>query len=419
MRCKIEGCYGRGEPVYMPASKSLSHRALIAAALAEGTSVLKMTFNEDIEATVAALRLAGAVIDIDRTTITVKGTNLVFPSDHAVNCGQSGSTLRFLLPLAARQRNSVRFTGSSTLLSRPQSVYQKLFDQKGLQFEREDSSIRVRGPLKAGSYVIDGSISSQFVSGLLFTLPLLSGDSTLTVEEPWVSRPYVTLTLQVLRHAGIEIVQEGNVFHIKGEQSYQPFEMRVEGDASQAVYFAALGCLSHPTGVRNLNMQSDQGDLVFLDFLAEMGARVERTSDGFRVIPAHLNGIRADLSCCPDLAPILFVLASRAEGPSVFTGCGTLRYKESDRIASMQKELAKTGCVFQVEKDTVTVYGPADCRMPAEFDGHQDHRIVMALAVLAAASGQPVTINGAEAITKSYPDFFADLRLAGVNVQEA
>lgn len=410
----------KGAEVFLPSSKSLSHRALITASLAEGVSRIRgIVSSRDIEATVSSVKKLGACFETDGNLITVTGTGQNFCYDGSVvDCGESGSTLRFLIPLFAIQEGTVRFTGHGKLMERPQTVYEHLFHEKGLLFEKKGSVLTVKGPLSGGKYTIRGDISSQFVTGLMLALPLCGENSVIHVLPPFESRSYVGLTMDALKRAGIHEEMKGNDIFISGGQCYSCFDTTVEGDDSQMAFFAEMalihGC---SVEVKNVSHHSHQGDHVITDLIQQFGGKTEEIPDGYRFTGGQLHAIHADLSDCPDLGPALFALATQAEGTSVFTGCGRLRIKESDRISCMEEELRKLGCVIESEGDTVRVTGKTEIRDNAVLNGHNDHRIVMALSVLSSLS-EGCIMEGAEAVSKSYPGFFTDFEECGLKVEQ-
>lgn len=404
--------------ICIPASKSLTHRALITAALAEGTSrLIEPVGNADTEATLRCISSLGAEWERAGKDLIIHGTGgRIGGGDTLLDCGESGSTLRFMIPLFAMSSGEVRFCGHGRLMERPQTVYEDIFRSQGLKFERQNGILKVQGPLKAGTYRIRGDISSQFISGMLFALPLAEGDSVIEIEPPYESGSYVDLTLSALADAGIEIAEGDLKYMIRGSQVYHPVQSRIEGDASQAAFFIALSMLRQvPLNIVNLNHHSRQGDAVMLKLAEAFGAEVREIPGGYRIIPHRMKAVHADLSDCPDLGPVLFAAAARAEGTSCFTGCGRLRIKESDRIAAMEEELAKTGCRMYSDGGTVYVEGTEPHE--ATVCSHNDHRIVMAMSVLAASMDEAVTIEGCEAVAKSYPDFFRDLAETGAKTE--
>ena len=389
--------------VRVPASKSCAHRMLICAAFADGESALhNLEFSEDIFATIHCLRVLGAEIEIDGSTVRVRGGVNANASGASalplLPCRESGSTLRFLIPAALLSGGGV-FRGTARLLDRGVDVYEALL-RDCARFERTgDTELRVSGLLRAGEYAVPGDVSSQFISGLLFALPVLKGDSTLTVLPPFESRGYVDLTLDALRRFGICIRREGDRFFIPGNQQYRATDAICEGDWSQAAFFFAMNALGGEVQVGGLNPDSLQGDRA----CAEMLRRIQS------------GAMEADLSNCPDLAPALFAAAAACGHGARFTGTRRLRIKESDRAAAMARELAKFGARLDVLENEVRV-APGAIHAPVEaLDGCNDHRIVMALSVLAMRMGG--VIRGAEAVRKSYPGFFRDLQSLGVSIE--
>lgn len=383
--------------VEVPPSKSIAHRALIAAAFAEGQSIVEnLILSEDILATVDCLRALGAEIILERNTAIVNGVDPHRIPDRAVlPCRESGSTLRFLIPFALTTDKQFSFTGSPRLFSRPLGIYEDICRNQGLLFLRGDDCLSVRGILIPGKYQIPGDVSSQFVSGLFFALPFLEGDSEIEILPPVESVPYLNLSLQMLARCGIHIIREKNCFLIRGGQHFSPLCFRVEGDWTNAAYLSALGLKTDSVHVTGLDDGSVQGDRIYPQFFNEL----------LEDAPV------LDLSDHPDLGPVLFVLAATLHG-CVFTGIKRLRLKESDRIASMAEELRKFGARLIAEADTVTIL-PAPLHTPdSVISGHGDHRVVMALSVLTSAFGG--TIQGFEAVKKSFPGYYDVLRQLGI-----
>lgn len=407
-----------GAFISLPSSKSLSHRALITAALATGVSKIDgVAISKDIEATMRAMSALGASFTVNGNTITAKGAGSLLKSDGVVDCGESGSTLRFLIPLFALLEKETVFTGHGKLMERPQSVYEELFEKQSLQFEKDGSFLKLKGPLHGGYFSLPGDVSSQFFSGLLFALPLCKEDSVIEILAPFESSSYVNLTIEALRKAGVQATLKDNILHIPGNQTYHSFETTVEGDDSQMAFYAEMA-LIHQTEVEvgNVSHDSMQGDHIIIDFACQSGAKVIETEKGYLFAGGHGKAITADLSNCPDLGPALFALATQLEGTSIFTGCGRLRIKESDRIACMEEELRKLGCDISSKGDQVTVKGKTELNRNVILHGHNDHRIVMALAVLASISDGCIIEDG-QAVSKSYPHFFDDFRACGMECE--
>ncbi len=381
--------------VTAPSSKSMAHRCLIAAALADGVSrVANIALSEDIKATVGSLRALGARIDIDGTTATVTGTDVSkSTASRRLFAGESGSTLRFMIPLCLVSGAEAELYGAPRLFARPLGAYEAICAEQGIRFERDDTSVTVAGKLREGKYELPGNVSSQFVTGLLFALPLLEGDSEIVLTSDLESRPYVDMTLSALAEFGIEIDYDGGrVFGIKGGQKYIARDTEVEGDYSNAAFFEALNLMGGDVRVIGLNENSLQGDRIYKEYF-----------------PRLTSGDPIDIGDCPDLAPILFAMAAEA-GSATFTGTRRLKMKESDRGEAMKAELAKFGASVMISENSITVTGGALHAPTAPVDSHNDHRIVMAAAVLMTKYGG--RIIGSEAVAKSMPDFFD--RLAGL-----
>ena len=398
--------------VLIPSSKSVAHRALICAALAEGQSRLShIGDSDDMNATIGALSSMGASFERDGDTLIVTGTGGVPRREQCTaDCIESGSTLRFLIPVFSLCGGEVTLTGRRRLLERPQTVYETLFSSQGNLFTVNESGVHFCGAVKSGEITVDGSVSSQFITGLLLALPLCDGDSMIRITPPFESASYVRITCDVLSRFGIVTEQvDDYTFRIFGNQRYKPCDMAVEGDYSQMAFFGVLGALCGEVQCTGLLQNSLQGDRVICELLEQFGARVYESADSVRVRRASLTGQVVDLADCPDLGPILMVLASFADGETHFLHAGRLRFKESDRIAAMEAELTKLGVSMSSDADSVTITSRSPMTAPCTVDAHNDHRIAMSLAIFARAAEYPVTINGAECVKKSYPTFFEDL----------
>ncbi len=420
MKASVEAGGFTGSRAVIPGSKSIAHRMLIAAGLAEGVSRLKsVPESDDIAATKRVLSCCGVRFETNEDETVVYGAGSHFRYDGTTaDCGESGSTLRFLIPLLVINGGEAVFQAAGRLPERPLTVYEEIFHQQGLCFERDGNKVKVQGPLKAGEYRLKGNVSSQFISGLLFALPLKENDSTIIVEEPFESSSYVDLTIDSLKRAGVYAERIGNVILVPGGQKYHPVSGMVDADDSQAVFFAALaqirGGSVHLTNMPHVSLQADRK---FISLLQRMGMNVSEAEEGYVFRKGELHGCTIDLSDCPDLGPMLFALATQAEGETVFVNAGRLRLKESDRIAAMEEELRKLGCDISSDSDTVYVRGKTEIRKGAELDGHNDHRIVMALSILVSGCDRASVIDGAEAVNKSWPGFFRDLSRMGVKVE--
>ena len=390
MKVEIRPSVLRGS-VAAPPSKSHVHRLLIAAALARGESrITGAAESEDILATVDCLGALGASVSVAGNAFSVHGCG---GAPHAggdiLPCRESGSTLRFLIPVALAGGGGV-FSGSERLIERGVGVYRDLLEPRGVSFAVGSGTVSAHGQLRAGDFEIPGGVSSQFISGMLFALPLVGGDSSITVIPPFESRAYVDMTVAALKCAGVTVERRGErEFFIPGGQEYRPISAEAEGDWSQAAFLYALGDGVNVTG---LDSESLQGDRVCLSLL-------RRIANGYT---------EAELSDCPDLAPALFAAAAISGHGAHF--CGTRR-----RADAMAEELAKFGARLTVGDDSVDV-APGDIRTPdSVLSSHGDHRIVMALAACAVRVGG--VIDGAEAVRKSYPAFFSDMAALGADIR--
>jgi 3-phosphoshikimate 1-carboxyvinyltransferase len=384
-----------------PPSKSMAHRLLICAGLSHGASRISgLVFNEDILATIDCLKALGASCAIDGDTVTVTGIDPrnAVPSQ-ILRCRESGSTLRFFIPLALLCGKTVSLTGTEKLLSRPLGIYAQLCGERGFAFTQTPSMVQIKGNLKGGTYRLPGDISSQFITGLLFALPLTQEDSRIEITTTLESKSYIDLTLQALHTFGIKAWWENEkCICIPGNQQYRSQDMTVEGDYSGAAFFAALNTLGSEVEITGLSPDSLQGDHVYADFFP-------------RLCQGHPE---IDITDCPDLGPILFAVAAAKNG-AVFTGTRRLKIKESDRSAAMAQELAAFGTEMLVEENSVTIIPTAFHPPQRVLSGHNDHRIVMSLAILLTLTGGE--IEGSEAVKKSFPDFFSKLQSLGIQMQ--
>ena len=388
--------------VLAPPSKSQAHRFLIAAALAKGESIISnIAQSRDILATAECLCSLGAKITFLGNTALVQGCGGCPRPLSPLPCDESGSTLRFLLPLSLLSGEQARLSGSPRLIERGVGIYQEVFAKNNTHFFITPNQISIEGKLTPGDYSIFGGVSSQFVSGLLFALPLLEGDSTVSVLPPVESRSYIDMTLYALAQFGVKITETAeNTFFIQGNQTYLPKQVSVEGDWSNAAFLLALGEIHGNVAVQGLAEDTLQGDAVFSELLLKLKEK----------------NAQIDLSNCPDLAPILFAMSAFLGNGATFTGTKRLQIKESDRSKAMQEELSKMGCIIEIGENSVTV-PPATLTAPTEpLCGHGDHRIVMSLAILLTVFGGEII--GAEAVSKSYPDFFEVLKNLGIEVQD-
>ena len=372
-----------------PSSKSQTHRAVLALMLAQGEGKLSnLAVSEDIQATqdcVAALK-SGQPAQADGLPL--------------LDCGESGSTLRFLIPVALAVRGGGHFTGRGRLMERPQGPYIRLFEEKGILWNQEGACLTVEGQLEPGVYALPGNVSSQFITGLLYALPLLPGDSRIVLTTPLESRGYVDMTLDMLRRFDIKVEEQEDGFLVPGNQTYQARDLTLEADWSGAAFWYAANFLGAQVDIQGLNSDSVQGDRQ----IGTLYWKLARPGD-----------VDIDLSQCPDLAPPLAAMAAVRKGPTRFVHAGRLRIKESDRLETIARTLNALGAKAQVGEDTLTLEG-LDHLEGGTVDGCNDHRIAMMAAVAAVACKEPVTILGAECVKKSYPRFWEDYTALGGEV---
>lgn len=429
MKVKIYPGIANGE-ISAPSSKSLLHRLLICASLANEKCELHNTMvNDDVLATISCLNKLGAeIVVLDNKILIKKG--IVFKKNYeevVINANESASTLRFLIPLSSYLSKRVVFVGKKSLLKRPNDIYRYLYEKESKKFKILEDKIVIEGELNENEYLIDGTVSSQFISGLLFYLPLRKTDSKIIINGFLQSKPYVLLTIMVLKEFGVNIDYTDEVIMIKGNQTYKCKRsvFNVEGDYSQAANFLCLGALNGNVMVRNLDEKSLQGDKKIIDFLKQMGANIVKKDDGYLTGKGNtLINCTFDLIDNPDLVPILLVCLSTITNKSVIKNVKRLKYKESDRIFSMKEELDKFGIYFEylVEKDEIVIQGKSELIVEEdiELSSHNDHRIFMALSILATlikGSGK-IIINNSECLNKSYPKFLSDLKSLGIKVEK-
>ena len=386
-----------------PPSKSQAHRLIIAAALSDGVCRLSnVALSEDIQATLRCMRTLDADASADGTVI--RGAGLVDghedPAPALMDCGESGSTLRFLIPVALALKGKGRFTGRGRLMERPQEPYFQLFREKGIACSRVGNVLTVEGVLRPGRYALPGDVSSQFVTGLLYALPLLEGDSEIVLTTPLESRGYVDMTLDALEQFGVQAAWDGkNTFRVPGNQTYRHRDLAIEADYSQAAFWYAAAGVGNGVEVTGLNPASVQGDMRIVPYhhrLREVGEAV------------------LDMSQCPDLLPPLAAHAAlRIDGVTRLVNAGRLRLKESDRLAAVTEVLGALGADVTEEPDALTIRGRDGLPGGVSVSAHNDHRIAMMAAVAATRCAAPVTVIGAECVKKSYPNFWEDYETLG------
>ena len=427
MKIKIKPSILNGK-IEIPPSKSYSHRAVIAAALAEGgkkSKIDNLKFSVDITTTTDIMENWGAKINREESSLEIIGNGgKVIPKDKYVQCNESGSTIRFLIPIGITDENELIFDGKGKLVDRPLDSYYRIFDKQGIFYKNENGKLplEVNGKLKAGNYEIDGNISSQFITGLLYSLPLLDGDSKLTINKNLESKGYIDLTLEILELAGIEIVNNDyKSFDIRGNQIYKPFDYTVEGDYSQVAFWIVAGIISvnrdNEVKCLHVNKNSLQGDREIIEIVTRMGANLEIFEDYVIVKPSKTKGTVIDISQCPDIAPILTVLAALSEGETRIINGERLRIKESDRITSIKTELNKLGANVAEEGDNLIIQGVEGFTGGVAVSAWNDHRIAMSLAVASSRCEKEIILEEAESVRKSYPHFWDDFVKMGGEIE--
>ncbi len=390
---RADGC------VLAPPSKSMAHRMLMGAGLAEGISVVdNIDLSEDVKATLGILKALGAQYKIEDHKAIVQGIgSRNLQTMHALNCNESGSTLRFFIPLLLSGGERAEFTGAKRLFERPLGIYEEICGEQGILFEKHEIGLTVEGQLQAGHFKVKGNISSQFITGLLFALPLLEEDSVLEVLPPIESRAYIDMTLEALETFGIQVKQEENTFYIAGKQTYQAKDVTVEADYSNAAFLDAFNLIGGNVAVEGLREDTLQGDWIYKTY--------------YEVLKEEHPII--DIAECPDLGPILMGIAAASNGAR-FTGTRRLRIKESDRGAVMAEELAKFGIQVDVMENEIMVHKGTLVTPSETLHSHNDHRIAMTMATLCSVTGG--TIDGAESVKKSFPNYYDVIEQLGINV---
>lgn len=398
------------------ASKSDVHRCLIGAALCEDpTEVVIRELNRDIEATMACLSALGVNFSKLRKGVWRVSPIAQRPAQAVLNCCESGSTLRFLLPVAAALCRTTRVEGAGRLPQRPLSPLREELEAHGCSFDAAQLPFTMRGLLTAGRFILPGNISSQYITGLLFALPLLSGDSDIILTTPLESAGYVSMTLRTLARFNIEIttLPDGGGYHIKGGQRYySPGHISAEGDWSNAAFWLAAGAMRAPVTVTALDTHTAQGDSKIVPLLRCFGAQTETNGSHATVLPHTLNGVTIDAAEIPDLVPVLSVMACAAVGTTKIINAARLRIKESDRLQTIAQSLTALGGKVSELPDGLIIEGTGRLR-GGEINSFNDHRIAMAMSIAATICTDTVIIHDAAAVEKSYPKFFEDFKRLG------
>ncbi len=423
MEIKIIPTKLKGE-IGIPPSKSYSHRAIIAAALAGGESNIEnLNFSVDIQTTTDIMKNFGAKIEQGEDYLKIIGNSGEMVSENNyIQCNESGSTIRFIIPLALTKDNGqLTIDGKGKLVERPLDTYYKIFEKQDIEYKTTNGKLPlyIKGEIKPDTFETEGNISSQFITGLLYTLPLLDDDSKIIIKNNLESKGYIDLTLEILKLAGIEITNNDyKSFDIKGNQKYSAFDYTVEGDYSQAAFWIVAGILGDEMNCKNIYKDSLQGDKEIIEIVQRMGAMLEISEKSVKVFPGKTKGTVIDISQCPDIGPILTVLAALSEGETRIINAERLRIKESDRITSIKTELNKLGAKIEEDGDSLIIQGVSEFEGGVSVDSWNDHRIAMALAIASTKCKYPILITGASAVRKSYPNFWNDFVAMGGKIGE-
>lgn len=407
--------------VVIPPSKSLAHRAIIAGSLAEGKSIItNLNFSNDITVTTQAMKDLGVEIKVFEDYEVITGSKKLKRINSTINCGESGSTIRFMIPISLLADGEVTFVGEGRLTTRPLNVFHEIFDKQGIKYSRgvEELPLAIDGKLKSGKFEVRGDISSQFITGLLYTLPKLDGESEIIITTNLESKGYIDLTLDILNRFGIKIINENyEKFIVPGNQGYKAHDYRVEGDFSQVAFWLVAGFLNDGINCLGMNPNSLQGDREIIKILKDMGGDLTIDESVISIGGKQSVGTTVDLSQCPDLGPIVAVLASLSKGTTKIINAGRLRIKESDRITSMTTELNKLGANIVETENGMIIEGVKNLKGGVEVDAWNDHRVAMALAVASSRCEEPIVLTGANSVKKSYPNFWEDFKSLNGNIE--
>lgn len=408
--------------INIPPSKSLSHRAIICAALSTGESNIdNLLFSDDINATCEGMKNFGGELEhIGERKLRIRGKSPLSLEKETIDCKESGSTLRFLIPISLLNDTKTVFVGTGKLVSRPLDTYYQIFEKQNISYSNNNGNLplEVKGKIKSGVFEVEGNISSQFITGLLFTLPLLEGDSKIIIKNKLESKGYVDLTIDMLNKFGIEITNDDyKEFLIKGNQKYLSRNYIVEGDFSQAAFWLVGGILGEEIQSEDLNIESLQGDKIVIELIKQMGGNIIINDSQVRSIASKTKGITIDASQCPDIVPILTVLAALSEGETRIINASRLRIKESDRLKAISTELNKLGADVKELEDGLVING-VESLTGGIVDSWNDHRIAMSLAIASIKCTGEVTITNSDVVNKSYPHFWQDYKNLGGKIDE-
>jgi 3-phosphoshikimate 1-carboxyvinyltransferase len=421
LKARIRGPQPLHGKVKAPGSKAYTHRALLSSLLSEGESVIEGALHcDDTQRTLEGIQRLGAKVVVKKTRTLSSGIRRPSTSNRPIDCGESGATLRFLTAISSTSLRTVRLRGSQRLAGRPLDPLVKAINILGASAraipDAQGLEVLVRGPLRGGEVTVRGDVSSQFISGLLFAAPLAMRDVTINIEGSLESRPYVNMSVEVLRKHGISIREYDEKFRIPAPQEFSPASHRVPGDFSSAAFLiAATGTAGDEITISGLGSYELEPDSAILKFLPEIGLEVQEEGDGLTIGKGELDGFDFDASNNPDLVPPLETLGCFADGSSEIRGVKRLVYKESNRLQTLPTELLKMGAKIHVDVDMIKIEGGGQL-VGSALDSHSDHRVAMACAAASLGATGESTIHNSEAVSKSYPEFFHDLARLGVQL---
>ncbi len=400
---------------YIPPSRSITHRAIIAASLARGKSAIyNISYLNDISATMGAMENFGVKFQKDEDFIQIDSSDFKICEPY-FNCVESGPTLRFTLPIALSMGGEFIFDGLESLKIQPADFFYSIFQKNEIYYKELGNyhlPVLIKGELKDNIYHLDGDVSSQFISGMLFALSNMNSDkeSVLVIDTKLEMKSYVDLTIDVLKDFGVEVVNLDYQKLTIVKKAYKPCEYTIEADFSHVAFFALGGIIGNKVTVDNLNKNSKQGDRAIIDIVKSFGATVEEIDDGYIFYKSATKGINIDVSEVPDLVTVILSLGVVSEGETIITGLNRLRTKENDRVLSMVTELKKMGASIVDMGNYVKIQGTTSLKGGVEVETYKDHRVAMALGVLATICEEEVTIKNAECVEKTFKTFFHTLR---------
>ncbi|MGL4849313.1 MAG: 3-phosphoshikimate 1-carboxyvinyltransferase [Clostridium sp.] len=413
--------------VNIPPSKSMAHRAVICASLSSGKSVIEnIDFSDDIIATIEGMESFGATIVRKHRCLEIEG---IFSKENKnkelekrkIDCNESGSTLRFLVPISLLFNGENNFVGRGNLGKRPLEIYYEIFERQNIEYSYKEGELdlKVRGNLKNDTFKIRGDVSSQFITGLMFVLPLLNGDSKIVIDGELQSKGYIDLTIDAMKSFGVEIINNGyKEFIIKGNSEYKGRDYRVEGDYSQGAFFLCADAIGNKVISLDLKENSLQGDMETIGILQRMGVKFKRVENAIGGKSMGLKGTVIDAKGCPDVIPILSVVACLAEGETRIINGERLRIKECDRLKAIKIELSKLGGDIEELHDGLIIKGIKEFKGGVSVWSHKDHRIAMMLAIAGTRCKNPIVLRDYECVSKSYPHFFEDFKKLGGKFDE-